>query len=78
MPNYDFKCQDCNERFEVRVTIKEMEENRISCTYCNSKNIKRIFNGFAFCKGGGSYSDSSSNSSSCSTCTSGNCSTCGS
>ncbi|MCK4240555.1 MAG: zinc ribbon domain-containing protein, partial [Candidatus Atribacteria bacterium] len=26
MPNYDFECQDCHETFEVRATIKEMEE----------------------------------------------------
>ena len=74
MPNYDFECQDCRKTFEVRATIKEMEEGKISCIKCNSKNIKRIFNGFGFCKGG---SSSSTTSSSCSTCSSGNCSTCG-
>jgi predicted nucleic acid-binding Zn ribbon protein len=31
MPNYDFECQDCHETFEVRATIKEMEEDKISC-----------------------------------------------
>jgi putative FmdB family regulatory protein len=45
MPNYDFECQDCHQVFEVRATIKEMEEGEISCTKCNSKDIKRIFNG---------------------------------
>ena len=67
MPNYDFECQDCHKTFEVRATIKEMEEGKISCVNCKSKNIKRIFNGFGVCTGG----------SSCSTCSSGSCPTCG-
>ena len=76
MPNYDFECQDCHETFEVRTTIKEMEEGKISCVKCKSKNIKRIFNGCGFCTGKNSSSISSS-SSSCSSCSSGSCSTCG-
>jgi len=76
MPNYDFKCQDCHKSFEVRATIKEMEEGKISCTKCNSKDIKRIFNGFGFCTRK-TLSSMSSSSSSCSSCSSGSCSTCG-
>ncbi|MCK5022394.1 MAG: zinc ribbon domain-containing protein [Candidatus Pacebacteria bacterium] len=74
MPNYDFECQDCHQVFEVRATIKEMEEGEISCTKCNSKDIKRIFNGCGFCCGRSSFPTSSS---SCSSCSSGSCSTCG-
>lgn len=74
MPNYDFECQDCHKTFEVRATIKEMEEGKIACTKCNSKDIKRIFNGFGVCCGG---SSSPTSSSSCSSCSSGSCSTCG-
>ncbi len=74
MPNYDFECQDCHKKFEVRATIKEMEEGKIACIKCNSKNIKRIFNGFGFCKG---ESSSSITSSSCNTCSSDSCSICG-
>ena len=76
MPNYDFECQDCHKVFEVRATIKEMEEGKISCVKCKSKNIKRIFNGFGVCTGKTSSSMSSS-SSSCSSCSSDTCSTCG-
>jgi len=76
MPNYDFECQDCHESFEVRTTIKEMEESKISCVKCKGKNIKRIFNGFGFCTGKTSSSVSSSPNS-CSSCSSGSCSTCG-
>jgi putative FmdB family regulatory protein len=75
MPNYNFECQNCQEAFEVRATIKEMEEGKIFCIKCNSKNIRRIFNGFGFCSGKSSSMNSSS--SSCGSCSSGSCSTCG-
>jgi len=52
MPNYNFECQNCHKTFEVRATIKEMEEDKISCVKCKSKNIKRIFNGFGVGSGG--------------------------
>ncbi|MEA2021333.1 MAG: FmdB family zinc ribbon protein [Candidatus Caldatribacteriota bacterium] len=68
MPNYNFKCLDCQKNFEIRATIKEMEEGKISCKNCKSKNVKRIFDGFGICASGGS----------CPTCSSGNCSICGS
>ena len=62
MPNYNFECQNCHESFEVRATIKEMEEGKISCVKCKSKNIKRIFNGFGVGSGGSSFSSCSSGS----------------
>ena len=67
MPNYNYECQDCHNTFEVRATIGEMEEGKIFCKNCKSKNIKRIFDSFGFCPSG----------SSCSSCSSGNCPTCG-
>ena len=62
MPNYDFECQDCHKTFEIRATIKEMEEGKISCVKCKSKKIKRIFNGFGVGSGGSSCSFCSSGS----------------
>jgi len=75
MPNYDFECQDCHKTFEIRVTIKEMEEGKISCVKCKGKNIKRIFNGFGVCTGK-TFSSMISSSSSFRSCSSGSCSTC--
>lgn len=77
MPNYDFKCQDCQQTFEVRMTIKEMEEGKVTCTYCKSKKVKRLYNGFGFSSGKtSSLNNSGASSSSCSSCGSTSCSTC--
>lgn len=43
MPRYDFNCKDCNKDFFVTLGINESREN-ITCSNCNSKNTKRIFN----------------------------------
>jgi putative FmdB family regulatory protein len=53
MPNYDYKCLNCNSRFEIFQSIKE--EPLTLCPNCNGK-IKRligagaglIFNGSGF------------------------------
>jgi len=77
MPNYDFKCEDCHQSFELRMTIEEMEKGDISCIYCKSKKVKRLYNGFGFSSGKtASLNHSSPSSSSCSSCSSGSCSTC--
>jgi len=68
MPNYNYKCLDCHNTFEVRAKIKEIEKEKILCKNCKSKNVKRIYDGFGICSSGDS----------CSTCSTGNCSNCGS
>ncbi|MDD3631744.1 MAG: FmdB family zinc ribbon protein [Candidatus Caldatribacteriota bacterium] len=73
MPNYTYECQDCSCVFDIRASIGEMEKGNFSCERCGSKNIRRVFDGFGYCKGNGS---SSSSSSGCASCKGGNCSTC--
>ena len=41
MPTYDFICNNCNERFDVFLTFAEYGKKRVSCTQCNSKNVRR-------------------------------------
>ncbi|MFZ2330991.1 MAG: FmdB family zinc ribbon protein [Atribacterota bacterium] len=73
MPNYQYECLDCSSLFVIRASIQDMEKGNFSCEQCGSKNIRRIFNGFGYCKGDGNYSSSSSG---CASCKGGNCSTC--
>ncbi|NLL62263.1 MAG: zinc ribbon domain-containing protein [Candidatus Atribacteria bacterium] len=73
MPNYTYECQDCSCVFNIRASIKEMEQNIFSCERCGSKNIKRKFDGFGYCKGSTGYSTGSSG---CASCSGGSCSTC--
>ena len=41
MPTYDFICNDCNQRFDVFQTFAEYGKVPVTCTHCNSKNVRR-------------------------------------
>ena len=70
MPTYDYKCNDCDDVFEVTHSI--MEEPSISCPSCQSNLVIRLISrnvGISF-KGSGFYindKDSKSTSASSST-----------
>jgi len=42
MPIYEYKCQECGKVFEVFFRSLHQEID-ISCSHCNSKNLKKIF-----------------------------------
>jgi putative FmdB family regulatory protein len=42
MPNYEFRCIDCNHFFEVFQTYQEYGSTSISCPKCGSEGINRI------------------------------------
>ncbi|MBT8380139.1 MAG: zinc ribbon domain-containing protein [Ignavibacteria bacterium] len=46
MPLFEYKCSDCNAKFEVlhKSTIKEKE---VTCPSCNSVKIKKLFSSFS-------------------------------
>jgi putative FmdB family regulatory protein len=41
MPTYDFICNNCDQRFDVFLTFAEYGKKKVSCTHCNSKNVRR-------------------------------------
>ena len=41
MPTYDFICNTCNQRFDVFMTFSEYGKKAVTCTHCNSKNVRR-------------------------------------
>lgn len=41
MPTYDFICNNCHQRFEVFLTYAEYGKTTVTCTHCNSKNVRR-------------------------------------
>ena len=43
MPFYDFKCNRCETAFNVLATVSEMEEKRIPCPGCGSRDLTRIW-----------------------------------
>ena len=44
MPTYDYVCQDCGQRFDVRMSISAYSAGaKPSCSSCGSANVERGF-----------------------------------
>jgi putative FmdB family regulatory protein len=41
MPNYDFICNKCNQRFDAFLTFAEYGKKKVKCAHCGSKNVRR-------------------------------------
>ena len=41
MPTYDFICNACQQRFDVFLTFAEYGKKTVTCTHCQSKNVRR-------------------------------------
>ncbi len=66
MPAYDFVCQDCGARFEVRMSIAAYSEGpRTACERCGSTSVERAFTTVNVLVGG--RAGTSSSGSSCGT-----------
>ena len=44
MPIYRFRCRDCEERFETRLSYDEFDAARVSCPCCRSERVERQLN----------------------------------
>lgn len=42
MPNYEYRCTDCNHKFEIFHTYQDYGIRPVSCPKCESLKIKRI------------------------------------
>ncbi len=78
MPLYEYECDRCGKRVEVRHPVGENADQR-ECPSCGAVGLRRVYS--FNCAGSGS-SDSDfygggGGGSSCSTCSSGNCASCG-
>lgn len=72
MPNYDFKCEDCNYKFSKRVSFEKKDE--VHCPECESGNTKQIFTSVMIQGGTSSGAPGiSGGKSACSTCGGGSC-----
>lgn len=79
MPVFEYKCHDCNSKFEL-LHKSSTEKEVITCPSCNSVNNKKLFSSFsASVTGGSSYNTESCSTGSCGTvpsyggCASGMC-----
>ncbi len=41
MPLYDYFCSDCQKRFDVFMTYAEYGMRPVTCSHCQSKNVRR-------------------------------------
>ncbi|MEZ0396555.1 MAG: zinc ribbon domain-containing protein [Anaerolineales bacterium] len=41
MPFYDYRCLDCNQRFEIFLTYAEYGRRPVVCPHCRSENVRR-------------------------------------
>jgi len=66
MPIYEYKCQDCGEKFEKLVRLGAME-TEVKCPVCHSDQVKRLISIFGHLggQGGMDLSWGSSASASC-------------
>ena len=40
---YPYKCNKCDCEFEIRMTIKQMENSKVFCEACKSDDVKRVY-----------------------------------
>lgn len=46
MPVYEYSCQNCGKRFEVRATLQEREKLAVRCPNCKSDKVTRTYSSF--------------------------------
>jgi putative FmdB family regulatory protein len=42
MPTYEYRCKDCNQKFELILSYQEYENTPVTCPLCNGSNPERI------------------------------------
>mgnify|MGYP000988207819 CR=1 FL=1 len=49
MPLYDFRCKDCQEVFEVRLSLTEKEKGvKKPCPKCGSNKVQQFFGAMGY------------------------------
>jgi putative FmdB family regulatory protein len=43
MPRYEFECNQCKEKFETVLSVKDKESADIACSKCGSRDISQIY-----------------------------------
>ncbi len=41
MPEYEYICNDCKKRFELRLSYEEYGRRKVICSYCGSSDVRR-------------------------------------
>ncbi len=62
MPDYEYKCKNCGEKFEIRRSLQEQEKGS-KCPRCGAHDTYRVFSVFGSRSSASKYAPSSSRSS---------------
>jgi putative FmdB family regulatory protein len=46
MPGYDFKCEKCQKKFSLSMSISEYENTKLKCPKCKSSKVKQQISHF--------------------------------
>ncbi|MEJ2314889.1 MAG: zinc ribbon domain-containing protein [Nitrospirota bacterium] len=46
MPQYDYECKKCGNRFTRIMTVSEHESKRVKCPKCKSQSVRPVYSGF--------------------------------
>lgn len=49
MPLYEYRCNECNQRFEALVRVQD--EGTVACRSCSGTNVRRLISSFAMVGG---------------------------
>ena len=41
MPNYSYRCQDCQKAFSAELSYQEYGKVKVKCPHCQSENVQR-------------------------------------
>lgn len=74
MPIYEFKCNKCDEFFEILI-IGADDKNSVACPKCASSSFERILSSTSYTMDGASGGQKTGGSQTTRTCGSGNCTT---
>lgn len=74
MPIYEFRCRNCNHRFEKLCAMGETGEHLV-CPECGSTGPQRVMSGFVS-RSTGEPAGTSGGSSGCASCSATSCSSC--
>jgi putative FmdB family regulatory protein len=78
MPLYEYRCQNCETRFEVLLSMNQ-SDSQVTCPSCAEVGARRLISTFAAVSRseGGTRLVASSQGNGCGSCAGGHCASCG-
>ncbi len=46
MPVYEFRCEKCNKKFSLTISLAEYEKGNFRCPKCKSTRVKQLITSF--------------------------------